>query len=195
VLFRLRARTALALIGVLILLSVLFLGLSRPVGPDQVADKWLNVFKWAAMAAGAFLFADTLPSPGSASALGRLIGVFSAGAKWLLAAFMIGAAILHYRFAGGIAQYYIPAYIPWRLFWTYFTAVTLAAGGVGLLIPQTGRLAALLSSLMIFLWTLLLHIPRTVAEPRNPAEWCGIFESAAFAAMALLLAVRCSRPR
>jgi uncharacterized membrane protein len=190
---RVRPRATLAWMGALILLAVLLLGLSRPITPDQAPDKWLNVSKWSAMAAAAFLFANTLANTGNVSLLDRLIGFFSAAAKWLLAAFMVGAAILHVRFAAPIAQYYIPAYLPWREFWAYFSAGTLTAGGVGLLIPQTARLAGLLTSLMIFLWCPLIHIPRTFAEPRNPGEWCGIFESVAFAAMALLLAMRARR--
>ncbi len=190
---RIRPRFALGLGGSLILLAVMVLHLPRSIPTDNFGDEWLNVFKWLAMAAGVFLLADTYPAMGRSADSDRFSGARVAGAKWFLAAFMVGAAILHVRFAEPIALYYIPAYVPWRLFWTYFTAATLAAGAVGLLIPLTGRLAALLTSLMIFLWCPLLHIPRTFAEPRNPGEWCGVFESLAFSAMAFALAHRARR--
>ena len=189
-LLRIRARTALTVMGVLILGSVLALHLPRAIPAGDFGDAWLNFFKWLAMAAGTFLFAGTCAASGGTSTLDRLAGILAAGAPGFLAAFMIGAAILHVRAAAVIDQYYIPAYIPWHLFWIYFTAGALALGGVGLLVPLTRRLAALLTSVMIFLWCPLLHIPRTFAEPRSPAEWCGVFESLAFAAIAFLLAVR-----
>lgn len=193
VLFRRGARLAGTLIGVVILISVICLHLPRSLASGNFGDEWLNVFKWLAMAAGAFVVADTFPPARNHSWSDVLIAVFSKSARWLLAAFMIGAAVIHVRFASPIATYYIPAWIPWRPFWTYFSAGTLTAGGVGLLIPSTARLAGLLTSLMIFLWCPLVHIPRTLADPGNPGEWCGIFEALAFAAFALLLAERAQR--
>lgn len=189
-----QARAAAVIIGIVVLIAVLGLHLPRSVRSGNFGDEWLNFFKWLAMAAGAFLVADTFKSPGLWSWIERVTGLFSRNAKWLLAVFMIGAALLHVRFASPISQYYIPAWIPGRLFWTYFTAGTLTAGGIGILIRSTARLAALLTSLMIFLWCLLLHIPRTVAEPRNPAEWCGIFEALAFSVIAFVLAQRQVQP-
>lgn len=194
-LFRIRARPALTVMGILILGSVFVLHLPRAIAAGDFGDAWGNFFKWLAMAAGTFLFAGTCAATGGARILGRLTEMLAAGAPGFLAAFMIGAAILHVRAAAAIDQYYMPAYIPWHLFWIYFTAGALALGGVGLLVPPTRRLAARLTSLMIFLWCPLLHIPRTFAEPRNPAEWCGVFESLAFAAIAFQLAVRAPRKK
>ncbi|HVS16452.1 MAG TPA: hypothetical protein VMV46_21260 [Thermoanaerobaculia bacterium] len=102
---------------------------------------------------------------------------------------MIGSAILHVRFAESVAQLMQP-WMPWRLFWTYFAAVALAAGGLGLVIPRTRRLAALLTSLMIFLWFVLVHTPRMLVDPTGPVGWSEMAESLAFSAMAFLLSVR-----
>lgn len=188
ILFRRSARTAATLTGLVILASVICLHLPRSLRSDNFGDEWLNVFKWLAMAAAAFVVADSFPPAPKRTWSAGLIAVFSKAARWLLAAFMLGAAVIHVRFASAIATYYIPAWIPWRMFWTYFSAATLTAGGVGLLIPTTARLAGVLTSVMIFLWCPLVHIPRTIADPGNAGEWCGIFEALAFAAFAFLLA-------
>jgi hypothetical protein len=68
-----------------------------------------------------------------------------------------------------------------------------------LLLPQTARLAAALSGLMIFLWVVLLHIPRALAavaaQSRN--EWTAVFEALAISGIAFVLAGSLSnvRPR
>ena len=105
----------------------------------------------------------------------------------MLTAFLIGCGILHIQFAGFVKDF-IPAYIPFRAFWTYFTAVALLAGGAGLLFGRTRRLSAASSGLMIFLWFILLHIPRVFATPNVGAEWMGLFESLTIAGILYLLA-------
>jgi hypothetical protein len=48
---------------------------------------------------------------------------------------------------------------------------------------------------MIFLWVLLLHIPRALAGPNHANETAGIFEALAISGVALLVAgTRVSRP-
>jgi uncharacterized membrane protein YphA (DoxX/SURF4 family) len=69
-----------------------------------------------------------------------------------------------------------------------FFGVALIAGGVGILVPRTARLAATMSALMIFLWVLLLHIPRAFAGPQHAFETAGIFEALALSGVALLVA-------
>jgi uncharacterized membrane protein YphA (DoxX/SURF4 family) len=180
----------LAILAGVVVLAVFALHLPRAVASGEFGDGWLNFCKWLAMAAGLLLAAESLPRTGQWSWVDAAIQFYAAHAKWFLAVFLVGAAIIHVRFAAALAQYYIPAYLPGREFWAWFSAGALAAGGIGLIVPATGRLAAWLSGLMIFLWCPLLHIPRTWAEPRNPNEWCGVFESLAFAAILVLLAVR-----
>jgi uncharacterized membrane protein len=104
-----------------------------------------------------------------------------------MAFFMIDAAYAHVRFAELVSRL-IPPFLPWPVFWTYFAAAPLAAGGLGLVIPWTRRWAALLTSLMIFLWFLLVHIPHMLADPTGPVGWSEMTEALAFSALAMLLA-------
>jgi hypothetical protein len=46
---------------------------------------------------------------------------------------------------------------------------------------------------MVFLWVLMLHIPRALADPSVPGETSAIFEALALSGVALLVAARSAR--
>lgn len=105
----------------------------------------------------------------------------------LLAMFLILCGRAHFKWADGV-QYLIPEYIPWRLFWTYFAGVCLYAGGIGLLLPPTRKLAAILSGAMVMGWVVLLHIPRLITNPTDPDIRLEVFEAIAFSGIFFFLA-------
>jgi uncharacterized membrane protein YphA (DoxX/SURF4 family) len=84
----------------------------------------------------------------------------------------------------------VPSWIPGSLFWTYFAGIALIAAGVGMILRVQARLASLLLGIMIFLWLILLHIPRAFAEPPSVKgnEWTSVFEALAFSGIAFMLA-------
>jgi uncharacterized membrane protein len=102
---------------------------------------------------------------------------------------MVLAGIQHFLYPEFV-KLLVPSWIPGPLFWTYFAAIALIAGGTGLVIPRTTRLAAALSGLMIFLWLVMLHVPRAIAaspdQRRN--EWTAVFEALAVSGIALTIA-------
>jgi uncharacterized membrane protein len=183
-----RHRAAVVLAG-LLLLPVLGLHLPRALPSGTFGNAWLIVVKWLALAAGPLLVAWHLPAPGGARWLDRVIRTGALLAPWLMGVFMVTSAVMHVRYAPFVVELMQP-WMPWRLFWVYFAAVALAAGGVGLVIPKTAGLAALLSSLMIFLWFFLVHTPRMLIDPLGPVGWSEMAESLAFSALAFLLALR-----
>jgi hypothetical protein len=185
-----RPRVAWIAIGTIVVLAVACLGLPRALRAADFGDAWLNVFKWLTFASAAFLMADTLPTDARRSLIDTWAYIWVKASRWLFAAFMIGAAYLHLLHPQPIAEYFIPDWIPWGVFWVYFTAATLTAGGVGILLPPVARLAALLSGLMILLFSPLVHLPLALANPRNPGEWSGVVECIAFAAFAFVLATK-----
>ncbi|HWA29399.1 MAG TPA: hypothetical protein VG734_27360 [Lacunisphaera sp.] len=133
-----------------------------------------NPAKILALAGGALLAGF----PGNKSA-----GIAAA----LFALFFLICGWAHFQYSGfvdGLVPGWIP---PGRRFWTYFSAVALLAGGAGTVLPPTRRLAGLLSGLMIFLWVLLLHIPRSI-ELKSAFELAGVFEALALGGVAWLVA-------
>jgi uncharacterized membrane protein YphA (DoxX/SURF4 family) len=81
----------------------------------------------------------------------------------------------------------MPSYFPFRPFWTYFTAICLFAGAIGLLIPPIRKWAALLSGIMVFAWFILVHTPRVISIGDN-GELLGLFESFTIAGIVFVLA-------
>jgi uncharacterized membrane protein len=140
--------------------------------------------KAIALCGGALAVAGALPTEGGRAKDGLLwIG------RVCLGAFMILGGVQHFVYWQFVATL-VPQWIPYPVFWAYFAGVALLAGGAGLLVTKTVRLAAALSGLMIFLWVVLLHVPRALAalpaQRRN--EWTAVFEALAFAGIALTIA-------
>jgi uncharacterized membrane protein len=154
-----------------------------------------NTGKALVLFGGAFAVAGSLPATsGEAGGSTRFINSQS-GFIYLgricLAIFLILCGVQHFIYAEFVVML-VPAWIPGHLFWTYFSGVALIAGGAGLLLPPTVPAAATLSGLMIFLWVVLLHVPRALAatpvQSRN--EWIAVFEALAISGIALVLARR-----
>lgn len=102
-----------------------------------------------------------------------------------LGLFMVMTGIQHFIFTEFVASL-IPAWFPGNaVFWTYFAAVALIAGGIGLNVPPTARLAAYLSGWMIFSWFWIVHLPRTLA---SASDGMAVFEALAFSGIAFVLA-------
>jgi uncharacterized membrane protein len=154
--------------------------------PLALADKGYGV-AWTNLGKGLVLTGGVL----AVAALVDANPAFTWAGRLTLGAFMISSGIQHFLFPQFVKTL-VPAWIPpSQIFWTYFAAVALIAGGLGLMVPWTTRLAALLSSLMIFLWVLLLHVPRALAasdaaQVKN--EWIAVFEALAFSGLAFVLA-------
>jgi len=95
--------------------------------------------------------------------------------------------MMHFVYLDFVVQM-VPAWMPGRSFWAYFTGMALLAGGVGINLPLTARVAALLTGLMVFLWVVMLHLPRAFASWPESGETAAIFEALALSGMPLLLA-------
>jgi len=110
-----------------------------------------------------------------------------AGAAWLLGIFLLICGVQHFWYAAFVDTL-VPTWIPpSQRFWTYFAGMALLAGGLGVILPQTRRWAGVLTGVMVFLWVLLFHIPRSV-EMKSAFELAGVFEALAISGVAWLVA-------
>jgi uncharacterized membrane protein len=148
----------------------------------------LNAYKTLALAGGAFIIAASFfrEKPQEVRKLVSTANLVLTGTV-LMSLWLIIAGVSHFKFGSFVIDF-IPSYIPFREFWTYFCGVALIAGGMGLLVKETRRLAALLSGIMIFSWFILLHIPRIIANPDDPSDRMGLWESLAMSGVLLVLA-------
>jgi uncharacterized membrane protein len=147
---------------------------------------WTRLGKAIALSGGALAVAASArqANQGGTAAL-AIVGRFA------LALFLIASGVQHFLFPDAVITL-IPTWIPGARVWTYVAGVALIAGGAGLIVPQTRRIAGLSVALMLFTWVCILHVPRALlAQPANQRnEWTAVFEALAFAAIALMLAQR-----
>jgi len=181
-----RAVQAATLVAALIAGWALSRNIPIALHDTQFGGAWTNLGKALALTGGALAFAGSLSR--------ERAGALLLAGRWALGIFLFDSGIQHVLFSTFVATL-VPAWIPGSMFWTYFAAAALMAGGVGLVVPRTSRLAATLTGLMIGIWVLILHIPRAVAalplQRRN--EWTAVFEALAFAGMAIVLTSRTPR--
>jgi len=104
-----------------------------------------------------------------------------------LSMFFIISGFAHFKFDDFIIDSFMPSYIPFHPFWTYFCGMALIAGGIGIQIYPLRKIAALLIGIMIAGWFLLLHIPRFFANMSDPSDQMGLCESFAFAGIMFVL--------
>jgi uncharacterized membrane protein len=55
--------------------------------------------------------------------------------EFLLASLMVYSCIMHFKFAQFVAGI-VPAWMPWRLFWAYFTGVALCVAGISIIVRR-----------------------------------------------------------
>jgi len=188
ILFGKGARKAATLLGGAILLSFVVFYLPLVAAGPPLSGVWTNAGKALALSGGALLVSASLPDDKHGpTGIFHWLNWLIPASRFFLSAFLILAGIQHFLFAAFVATL-VPAWIPGHLFWTYFAGIALIAGGLGIIVPITTRLAALLSGIMIFLWVLVLHIPRAVAAPHDSNETTAVFEALAMSVTAFLIA-------
>jgi uncharacterized membrane protein len=79
----------------------------------------------------------------------------------LLATPMLLAGSLHFWYGPGVAKI-VPPWMPWRLFWAYFTGSALIAAGTSIAVRRQTRHAASLLGVMLFIFVLLIHFPSMI---------------------------------
>ncbi len=95
--------------------------------------------------------------------------------------------IQHFLYANFVATL-VPAWMPGRLFWAYFTGVAFVAAAIGAVVPRMTRPAGILLGILFFLFVVTLHIPRIAAHSRDGNEWTSGFIALAMCGGAWILA-------
>jgi uncharacterized membrane protein len=173
------AQLAALALGAVILVAFVLLYLPRLITTTPNGGLWTSAGKGLALSGGAFIVAASL-RPQRFHRLST-IGIL------FFAAFLTLCGIEHFIYVPFVATL-VPSWIPGHIFWTWFSGVALIAGGLGIIVPKTRWVAALLTGVMIFLWVLILHIPRALADLHNANETTAVFEALAFAGVSFLIA-------
>jgi uncharacterized membrane protein len=185
-----RTVTVAALLGSGFLISFVLLGVPLAAQDSPLGGRWTVAAKALALSGGGFLVAHAsavAAERGSARSDGFQRRVWLLG-PWFFAGFLVLCGVQHFIHVAFVVSL-VPAWIPGALFWTYGAGVALIAGGLGLLVPATARLAGVLTGVMIFSWVFLVHIPRAVRTfPETTGETTAVFEAVAMSGIAWLVA-------
>jgi uncharacterized membrane protein len=167
-----------------VLLLVLFFGFGLPLALAHASTGyvWVDPLMMLALLGGVGLAA----ARGDGSSLDRVFEKTARFAPLALGTFLAYCGLSHFPYAKYVASL-IPPWIPAHMFWTYFAAIALIAGGVGLLVPGTARLAATLSGIMLFSWIFLVHIPLAI-NTKTVSEVSRSFQALSDSAVAFMLA-------
>jgi uncharacterized membrane protein len=185
-----KARSAAILAGVLIFFWALLRHIPVVATDALLSGAWTQAGKALTFVGGALAIAATFPKmkAGRNTPLLKFVNLESAFilvGRICLGLFLVLTGIQHFMFTEFVASL-IPEWFPGdAVFWTYFAGVALIAGGIGLFIPQTARLAALLSGLMVFSWFWIVHLPRTFL---GVSDSIAVFEALAVSGIAWVLA-------
>jgi uncharacterized membrane protein len=125
--------------------------------------EWDNAEKELALSSGAFLITGSYPKQNENFLPGLLPKLVPVG-RILFAIIITTFGIDHFLYAKDVADY-IPSWIPNRLFWAYLAGTALLSSGLGILLKIKPQLSAALLGIMIFIWVIILHIPKAIASP------------------------------
>jgi uncharacterized membrane protein YphA (DoxX/SURF4 family) len=166
-----KGRETALIVGGLFLVSVLLFQLPYVL---LVSPRSINPFSWGGpfnaliMAGCSFVvassFHENARSVGHNSPLLRPLEVLVPFGRILFCITIIRFGAGHFLHTPHDAAL-IPAWIPWHRFWTYFTGAALVGSGAAIIAKFNLRPIATLLGTMLFLWVVMLHIPRAFADP------------------------------
>ncbi|MDP4265502.1 MAG: hypothetical protein Q8941_23455 [Bacteroidota bacterium] len=160
---------------------------------NQHLGSWTDPLKELALSGGAFVIAGSVQDEkGNAqnkTAITRLLEKMIPLGSIFFSITMISFGIDHFFYTGFVASL-VPAWVWDHIFWTYFAGVALIGSGVAIILQIRLKAIAILLGTMIFLWFVLLHIPRALANPYGLQgnEITSVFEALGFSGVAFIVA-------
>lgn len=165
------------------------------IGPNSPKHLglWTDPLKELALCGGAFVIAGSHSvslnnNPVKTTVFNDTTKLVTIG-RIFFSIMLIAFGIDHFYYIDFVATL-VPSWIPGHIAWSYAAGVLLIGAGVTILSGIKLRMFAALTALMIFIWLIVLHIPRAVADPygANGNEITSCFEALAFSGVALIIA-------
>jgi uncharacterized membrane protein YphA (DoxX/SURF4 family) len=197
ILFEKKARLVALILGGILLLLFCFVQVPYEIIADPNSHHlalWTNALKELALSGGAFTIAGSFSDSSlrvqkGISVIGFMGKIIPFG-RIFFSITMIAFGIEHFLYTVPVSTL-VPAWIPYPLFWTYFSAIALIGSGVAIILKLKLRAIGILLGSMILFWLIILHIPRAIADPsgNKGGEILGALSALAFSGIAFVLAV------
>ncbi|GLQ98040.1 hypothetical protein [Dyella mobilis] len=139
------------------------------------------------VAASWILYASAV-TPGDRPRFAWLSGPKAIRRAQILFAVSVPWVGLEHLIYGQATAAYVPAWLPGRLGWAYFTGAAHVAAGLAILVSVLPRLAAVLETWMMGLFTVLVWIPVVMAGPAQRFSWTALAMSTVITASAWIVA-------
>ena len=182
------ARLVAIVLGAVLLLYGLLRYVPALVTRIRDPGPWTVLFEILAMVGGAWVLAASFSADGMGSgSRDNVVWRLSDVGRFLIAVSLVVFAVQHFMYAGFVATL-VPAWIPARLFWAYFTGIAFVAAAISIATKKILGMAAMLLGTMFLLWVVLLHIPRVAGAIRNGDEVTSLFVAMAMGGLSFVLA-------
>ena len=188
------ARTSLLVLAWLFLALVLLCHIPYHLVHDPDAGNigvWNNALKELCFCGSSLVMASSFPDDRRTriAAIDRPLETLIPTGTFFFSVMLIIFGTEHMLY-GEYVKVLVPDWIPGHLFWTYFAGVALIGAGIGIILRVKLRLVALLTGSMIFIWFIVLHIPRAVVAPMSDKgnELTSVFQSLGFSGVAFVIA-------
>ncbi len=160
-----KAKVASLLLGVILLLVFCFYFIPYMFLSNTYMHfgEWENAEKELALSGGAFIIAACFSGKNESPFSTFLAKLIPLGPVFF-AIPVICFGIAHFMSPQDVADY-TPAWVPLKLFWAYFCGAALIGSGIAILFKIKPALFATLLGIMIFMWFVILHIPRVIVSP------------------------------
>jgi uncharacterized membrane protein len=171
-----------------LLLWLISLKLPPVLRAPQVAGNWESFAETAVLAAGAWCLFAAHAGAWEKRHLGFAVGKsgVAAGRLLLIAALpMIGVSHFVYH---DLTASLVPAWLGFPLGWTYLTGAASIAAAAGMLLAICPRLASSLEAAMLWIFTLLVWVPRIASGHPDQGTWSELLLSWTIASGAWLVA-------
>lgn len=104
----------------------------------------------------------------------------------LLGIAFIGTGLQHFIYLQFVATL-VPAYMPMPMFWAGFVGAAMILAGVSFLLRRKTALAAVLLSIMMAGFIVMIHIPKLIAAPHEINNWIRAMQDIAILGAAMML--------
>jgi uncharacterized membrane protein YphA (DoxX/SURF4 family) len=133
---------------------------------NSYVGSWTNVLTNLALAGGALTIAGSYArkQPEREGRFTKWIEKITPAGKFFFCTTIVIYGITHFLYVTHVVLL-VPNWAPNPLFWTYFAGAALIGSGSAIMLGIKRRKIAFLLGAMIFSWIILLHLPKSLAQP------------------------------